>query len=186
MSISEKLPLYMALLREIDRYRNRFLPKEYQWPSPYRRKRNRAYKNLASKLWEYDSYLLHLSTKDRGNIGYIPLSNKGRYSYTTLSKSPASLDTMTNTMGIPIFDNIDEATYLARIIREYHMAHKRTPQMGSKYLKDLRVTLEKAINYKELFKIPEDITVDRAWMENSGAIRQPKGAKRAKGDLFST
>jgi len=187
-NLEKKDTVLLNLLREIDRYRKRFLPTALQWPSPYRRKRNRAYKNLAAKLWQYDTYILHFTHRKNVNRKfYIPAAFTDQATARVVYLTNAFEKTITENLGLPYYEYKDDAMHLAKIIRDYYSAKKRTPQMGSLFMKDLRLTLEKAENYKKLFRIPQDIKIDKAFLENSGAIKQQRrtGAKRASENLFN-
>jgi len=186
-------PDLLVLLQEIDRYRKRFLPKEFQWPSPYRRKRNRAIKRLGDKIWQYDSYLLHVDYGRAKNRVYIPYCFQEKHTAITLPFTPTVQRVLEETLEFPYFKEKEDAEYLAEIITNYHNVKRKSSTIGGNYVYQLRLTLEKAENYKQLFKIPTDIDIDKAFIENDRQLKQlldkqskkiGKGAKRADESIF--
>jgi len=179
------------ILREVDRYRRRFLPKDMQYPSPYRRKRNRLYKTVAKKIWGYDSFILHVKARPFKENFYIPYVIEQGYTSIKYGHSPGNLDLFT-ALSIPVFKDPVDAEQLGQYIYEYHMSARRTPQMGSKYVNDIRELFEKSLNYHSIFNVPLDSSKDLAWLHNDRSIVQfvekkaskTPGAKRAQTDVF--
>jgi hypothetical protein len=189
-TLEEKDPDLLIVFQEIDRYRFRFLPLKYQWPTPYRRRRNKAFRNLAEKIYGYDSYIYHLAHEPRPKSIYIPLVDYKTFSYVELPDRKDLRGLVTNKLGFPFFKDLSEAAYLAEVIFNYNKVRKRTPRIGRKYTFQLRVTLEKAENYKTLFKIPENF-VDATFIFDDRDIRvkmqdslKKSGISRADDETF--
>ncbi|RLF08346.1 MAG: hypothetical protein DRJ64_01175 [Thermoprotei archaeon] len=163
---------FLLLLREVDRYRARFLPTEFQWPSPYRRKRNKALKNLAEKLLDYDHYFFHLKQKAHKEHIYVPFANKDSFGAHTLNNTKDVRDVIGTKMQIPYFKDISDATYLGELIFNYHSVVKKTTKIGANFIYYFRKTLENADNYKELFHIP-DTFIDKAFIDNDRKLKVP-------------
>lgn len=185
---------FLTILREVDRYRTRFLPTSLQWPSPYRRKRNREFKRLGSKIWEYDSYILNMEYPKAKNYVYIPISTSNGFRSVKLPDDRQTIKMIEDTLHFPYYKDKSEAVYLAEIIFNYHQVKRRNHKIGTKYLYQLRITLEKAENFNKLFRIPTNVKVDYAFIENDRQLKQlmdtkaknvKSGAKRAPDELFS-
>lgn len=162
----QKLPgqgqaLY-ALLLEFDKWNSfRILPKVYQLPSPFSRRRIKQFKKIKEQLhnvtelgWEL---LLKEYSTPKPPFAFLPTFRLGQPSVETVRLSRASLKYFTSNQ-LPLFSTESRARGHIDLLSDYGALQKKSPHSSQKFWAAYRITLAGAVNYNELLNIqPGDL-----------------------------
>ncbi len=150
------------LLKEFDKWnRFRILPKEYQLPSPFSRRRIKQFKKIKDQLnnitdlgWEI---LLKEYSTTKPPLSFLPTFRMGEPRVEIVKLSRNTLAYFTNNQ-LPLFSSEPRAKSFIELTHDYNSLRKKSPHSSQKFWASFRLILADAINYNELLNIqPGDL-----------------------------
>jgi hypothetical protein len=186
---------FLELLRDFDKWNAfRILPKKYHEVSPFSRRRIKEFKKVYKNLLEItDTGWQLLETAYKAKVPpyvYAPSLELRGYGTLALKSGPTRLSYYTRNT-IPVFDKEKDAKTLAELVFDYSNLSRIAPKVSQKFWANFRVTLTKAINFKDLLGIKEGNVMELTERDKEFIIKASQNYKekiarvrRTRGEKF--
>lgn len=166
---------FFDLVRTFDQWNNfRVLPKEFRWPSPFPRRRNREFKKIQDTLVTISDMGWDLVKQRYGTDiaprAYIPVPDSIHwYAQVRLSKDTLYYFTLNK---IPVFSTEAVARNFAEASFDFNNQSRVTTYSAQKFWATFRLGVSRALNYSELLSIEpgslrEFTARDKAFLKKS-------------------
>jgi len=182
-----KTTTFGELVQEFDRWNNfRVLPKKYQLPAAFPRRRNKTLKKIQQRLYAisdhgWDLLMQKYGTGDIPPMVFLPVVQSYTFRSYPIRETVGITDYMSRNK-IPIFTKEKDAEAFAELCYDYRKLKKRSTYSARKFWANYRILIKEAWNYAEVtgLKPIEEAIIRQNDQKFLKSVQQPKRVIRGQ------